>query len=180
MAEKIILVTGGSRSGKSSYAQKEAENISGKKLFIATCPAIDTEMDRRVAIHKEDRIGKGWETLEEETDLVNAIQTNHTASVMLIDCLTLWINNLLYKKSLISQRIDEQEVSFLCSNILKECNNYPGTVFFVTNEVGSGIVPESEYTRLYRDLVGRCNQVIAGSADQVILVSCGIPLFLKG
>jgi adenosylcobinamide kinase/adenosylcobinamide-phosphate guanylyltransferase len=176
---KVILVTGGSRSGKSFYAQKRAEEIAGRRVFMATCPKVDPEMDRRIEKHRLDRQGKGWFTIEEEIEIAAVLQANHDADVVLVDCLTLWINNLLYRGLESGGGIDEEEISHLCDEIVLECRRHPGTIFFVTNEVGSGIVPESPATRRYRDLVGRSNQCIARGADEVVLVSCGIPLKLK-
>lgn len=176
---RVILVTGGSRSGKSSYAQRRAEEAASKKLFVATSPNVDAEMNERIEKHKQDRLGKGWDTVEEQVNLTQVIDSNQDYKVILIDCLTLWINNLMFQEEEAQQDIDEKTVEKLCRKLSHCCTSHPGTIFFVTNEVGSGIVPESATTRLYRDLVGRCNQVIAAFADEVILVSCGIPLTLK-
>ncbi len=176
---KIILITGGSRSGKSRYAQQLAENLGQKKVFIATCPVFDSEMDTRIAKHKREREGKDWHTIEEETDLDLAIEKNAHYDVILIDCLTLWINNLLYASQREKRSISEKEIESLCAKIIKISKQHSGTIFFVTNEIGSGIVPDNETARHYRDLVGRCNQSMATGADEVILVSCGIPLTLK-
>lgn len=176
---RIILVSGGSRSGKSNYAQKKAETFDGPKLFIATCPRIDSEIDNRIEKHILDRQGKGWDTIEEQLDLARIIRENISSTVILVDCLTLWINNLLYDSNRRKKSVSEEDVVSRCMQILVDARNHHGTVIFVTNEVGSGIVPESPDTRLYRDLVGRCNQFVASRADEVVLVSCGIPLVLK-
>lgn len=175
----IVLVTGGARSGKSSYAEERAETISGNRLYVATCPRIDDEINARIAQHIAARKNKGWHTIEEEVELTRIIQENADADAILIDCLTLWINNLLYQASLQKVRPEEEQISILCRNLMKACLSHTGNIFFVTNEVGSGIVPESPESRLYRDLVGRCNQLIAAQADEVVLVSCGIPLIIK-
>lgn len=176
---QTILVTGGSRSGKSSYAQTRAEKCRGRKLFVATCPRIDKEMDARIANHKLERQGKNWHTIEEETHLAKIIDDNHASEVVLIDCLTLWVNNLLYGAQNTFECVDEDRMRWLCDDILQASCRHPGVIFFVTNEIGSGIVPEDSATRRYRDLVGRCNQCIAQEAEEVVLVSCGIPLRLK-
>ena len=176
---RIVLVTGGSRSGKSAYAQQRAEQNSGKKLYIATCPRVDDELDGRIKRHIEEREGKGWNTIEEQLALETIICQSTQYPTILVDCLTLWINNLLYHDSLSGLGINESHIEKLAKALITKCRENVEDVFFVTNEVGSGIVPESADTRLYRDLVGRCNQVIAQLADEVVLVSCGIPLRLK-
>lgn len=176
---KIILITGGSRSGKSALAQQRAEEDSDSRIFIATCPKIDGEMDERIAKHRRERHGKGWTTIEEEVEISSIIKKNLHIKTVLVDCLTLWINNLIYRHKTQESRVNEEDIITLCHELLTVSRHHPGTIFFVTNEVGSGIVPESCVTRHFRDLVGKCNQVMAKGADEVILVSCGIPLFLK-
>ncbi|MFT5698601.1 MAG: adenosylcobinamide kinase/adenosylcobinamide-phosphate guanylyltransferase [Desulforhopalus sp.] len=177
---KIILITGGARSGKSSYALEVCENISTKRLFIATCPVIDSEMTDRVIRHQEEREGRGWETVEcpIALDVVFREKTDNV-DVVLLDCVTLWVNNILYSY--------EQENTILSDFIIKEqtekwlkaASEIEGTVVCVTNEVGCGIVPENPLARKYRDLAGTVNQTIGKIADEVVLVSCGVPLYLK-
>ena len=94
---KIILITGGSRSGKSAYAQRLAEALPGPRAYVATCPVIDTETAERVKLHREARSASSWETIEEPVDLAGAIGRAATYRVLLVDCLTLWVNNLLYE-----------------------------------------------------------------------------------
>lgn len=176
MAE-IILITGGARSGKSRHAQQLGESLPGKKLFIATCPVIDAEMGKRIERHRQDRQGAGWQTVEETINLAQALTANPAAEVVLIDCLTLWINNLLFTDA--GNMLDEDAVSVQVSKLLAACAARPGVVIMVTNEVGLGIVPENILARRYRDLVGRCNQEIAAIADKVIMSICGIPVNIK-
>lgn len=177
---KIILVTGGARSGKSSYALQRAESVSTRRLFVATCPKIDSEMSERVRRHQQERDGRGWVTIESETDLA-AIFTNQVAGyeVVLIDCLTLWINNVLFSAEGQGMGIDDQRIGTLCQEWLEAAAHFSGTVICVTNEVGLGIVPDNTLARKYRDLVGTCNQTVGKAADEVILVTCGIPLHIK-
>lgn len=177
MAE-IVLVTGGSRSGKSRHAQELAVGLEGRKIFVATCPVVDAEMEERIRRHKDEREGKGWETIEESVDL-DGVLRRVEGGVLLVDCLTLWINNLMYEAEKREQEIGEDEVEQRCRRLLEACASRKGTVIFVTNEVGMGIVPENSLARLYRDLVGRCNQVVAAGADQVIFMVSGLPLKLK-
>ncbi len=179
MAE-VILFTGGARSGKSSLALKRAEGIGGRKLFVATCPVIDGEMSERVERHQRERSGRGWETIECERELASLFPTPaEQFQVVIIDCLTLWVNNLLYYAESASTTIDDDVVTAACDKWLAATEAYQGTLICVTNEVGLGIVPDNVLARRYRDLVGTCNQLIAAKAKEVILVSCGLPLHLK-
>jgi len=175
----VILISGGSRSGKSAFAQQMAEQIEGPRLFVATCPHTDPEMDERIRRHQQDRQGRGWHTAEEPLLLVEEIHSCKPGTTVLIDCLTLWINNLMYEAEQREQKIDEDQVVRQAEILGRAAGARQGTVIMVTNEVGSGIVPDNPMARLYRDLVGRCNQVVAWTADQVFLVSCGIPLQIK-
>ncbi|MBU0483545.1 MAG: bifunctional adenosylcobinamide kinase/adenosylcobinamide-phosphate guanylyltransferase [Proteobacteria bacterium] len=178
MAE-IILITGGARSGKSRYAQTRAEALPGVRAYIATCPVLDSEMGDRIKRHQKDRHGLGWQTIEETVDLAGLLATEDGFDLVLIDCLTLWINNLLYTEGTIPS-LNEDRISTLCHELIAVCRQRTGTVIMVTNEVGSGIVPENQVARRYRDLVGRCNQVIAAAADELVLVVCGQSLKIKG
>ncbi|CAK8719482.1 bifunctional adenosylcobinamide kinase/adenosylcobinamide-phosphate guanylyltransferase [Candidatus Electrothrix laxa] len=173
------LITGGSRSGKSAFAQQQAEQINAPRLFIATCPRIDPEMDERIHRHQQDREGLGWQTAEIPLRLAEELERTPAGTTVLIDCLTLWINNLMYEAEQKEQEISEGQMSALAEELARAARNHQGQVFLVTNEVGLGIVPDNPLVRRYRDLVGRCNQVIAAFADQVFLVSCGIPMRLK-
>ncbi|MCI5224102.1 MAG: bifunctional adenosylcobinamide kinase/adenosylcobinamide-phosphate guanylyltransferase [Candidatus Electrothrix sp. AR4] len=175
----IILITGGSRSGKSAFAQQQAEQINAPHLFIATCPRIDSEMDERIRRHQQDREGLGWKTAEIPLCLAEELQRTPAGTAVLIDCLTLWISNLMYEAEQEGREINEDKVITLAEELARSARNHQGRVFLVTNEVGLGIVPDNPMARRYRDLVGRCNQVIAAFADQVFLVSCGIPLRIK-
>ena len=176
MAE-IILVTGGARSGKSSHAQQLAEKHQGKKLFVATCPVTDPEMEERIKLHQADRQHGGWTTVEETVDLENPLKGHQEFQVVVVDCLTLWVNNLLFTDS--GNSLDEKTISLRAEKLLEVCLDRHGVVILVTNEVGLGIVPENPLARRYRDLVGRCNQVVGSAADRVILVTCGIPMNIK-
>jgi len=177
---RVILITGGSRSGKSAHAQKIAEKLRGPRLFVATCPVCDDEMQERVRMHRTKRRGRGWATVEEKTDLLAVLKGSKRYKVVLVDCLTLWVSNLLCEAEESGRTLTETAIRRRCRELLAACSRRTGTVLFVTNEVGMGVVPESALGRRFRDLAGRCNQVIAAGADDVQLLVCGIPASLKG
>ena len=170
----MIFVTGGARSGKSHFAQNLAHSIKGRKVFIATAEPLDQEMQERIATHRRER-PPGWDTVEEPRHLGKTVQEcAATYDILLIDCLTLWISNLLTINSL-EEPVIAREVHELVDSFRTERS----TVIVVSNELGMGIVPADSMTRLYRDIVGKANQAIASAADQVFLVVSGIPLKIK-
>lgn len=177
----IHLITGGCRSGKSGYAEQLAESVSELRTYIATCPIIegDDEMADRIAGHKTMRAGKGWETIEEPVLLVEAIRNSDPNAVVLVDCLTLWVNNLLFEAEKQQVSLGESDIVTRCNELKAACRTRISTTILVTNEVGMGIVPVDPMTRLYRDLVGRCNQCVAAFSDHVVLLASGLPLSLK-
>ena len=175
----IILITGGSRSGKSAYAQKTAESLPGPRAYVATCLVTDPEMAERVNRHRQARSASAWETIEEPVDLAGAIRRATAYRVLLVDCLTLWNNNLLAAAEERGESFTEEAMALHCREVLDACTAHPGAVIFVTNELGMGIVPENETARRFRDIAGRCNQEIAEAAGTAILVVSGIPLILK-
>ncbi len=168
--KKIIFITGGAKSGKSSFALKEASGISGKKAYIATAEALDEEMSNRIEQHKRLR-GKEWDTYEEPLRIAAIIKAigGHYA-VIVIDCLTLWLSNILH-----SGLDAETEIERLASS-LTECRS---SACIVSNEVGMGIVPENELARKFRDAAGMLNQKIAGTSDEVYMAVAGIPVRIK-
>ncbi len=174
----IILVTGGTRSGKSDYALQRGEACPGRHCFIATCNPVDPEMTRRVKKHQQTRSAEIWHTIEEDLYPGRSISAGDF-DVYLVDCLTLWISNLMaycaHEGSVCSADFLNAQVVGLLGAVRQAA----GTVIFVTNEVGMGVVPENDIARHYRDLVGMCNQLIAAQAKEVILVSCGLPLYIK-
>jgi adenosylcobinamide kinase / adenosylcobinamide-phosphate guanylyltransferase len=177
---RIVLVTGGCRSGKSAYAEFLAEAAPGRRAYVATCPVIDDELRQRVERHRQRRAAKQWATIEEQVDLEGAIRSASAYGVVLVDCLTLWINNLMYQAESEGRTFDETHAAARSSQVVAAALEHPGTVIFVTNEVGLGVVPENAAARQFRDLVGRSNQIFAAGAEFVALMSCGIPIFLKG
>jgi adenosylcobinamide kinase/adenosylcobinamide-phosphate guanylyltransferase len=176
---ELILITGGSRSGKSAHAQRLAESLPGPRAYLATCPVIDAETAERVRRHREARRASHWETIEEPLDLAGAIGRAAAFRVLLVDCLTLWVNNLLYEAGRRGEQFTEEDAERRCRELIAACDAFPGTVIFVTNEVGMGIVPEHEAARRFRDCAGRVNQALAAAAAEVSLLVSGIPLRLK-
>ncbi|MDM8550280.1 bifunctional adenosylcobinamide kinase/adenosylcobinamide-phosphate guanylyltransferase [Desulfobacterales bacterium HSG2] len=169
-----IFVIGGCRSGKSRHALEIAEQISeNNRIFIATCVPYDEEMRERVANHQKER-GPTWATLEAPILLPGAILENsRKAGVILGDCLTLWISNLLLDPNE-SERIDGHISELTQSLERAEC-----PVILVSNEVGGGIVPENKLARRFRDVVGAANQTVAACSDRVIWMVAGIPVPIK-
>ena len=175
----MVLVTGGCRSGKSAYAQRLAESLPSRRLFVATCPVTDEEMRLRIEMHQQSRLDRGWETVEEQVELATVFRRHGEYEVVLVDCLTLWVNNLMYYAEQAGRHISERDTAEICRELLTAARQRRGTVIFVTNEVGLGVVPDNPVARRYRDLVGRANQAIAAEADTVTLLICGIPWHLK-
>ncbi len=177
---KIILVIGGSRSGKSSYALDFGQSVPGPRTFIATCPTIDDEMIARIEAHQKERASGNWKTIEQEIDISRALATSKDSNVIVVDCLTLWINNIMYQSKTKLEDLSETYMIKLSNEVINISRILPGMTIFVSNEVGMGIIPGDTQTRLYRDLVGRCNQVFAAGADAVVHMVCGIANFIKG
>jgi adenosylcobinamide kinase/adenosylcobinamide-phosphate guanylyltransferase len=163
---RVSLVLGGARSGKSAFAEKLIEASDGG-IYLATAEARDPEMIARIAQHQARR-GNLWRTVESPDDLVGPLQRE--GRPMLIDCLTLWLSNLM-----------ERDADFDAeSRRLTDClATTEGPVVLIANEVGLGIVPDNALARRFRDAAGRLNQQIAACADQVIFVAAGLPLRLK-
>ncbi len=170
----MIFITGGCRSGKSRYALQFANQHFSKKLFLATCEVLDEEMAQRVENHKKAR-GPEWQTIEEPIEIANKItKYGNDAGVILIDCLTLWLYNLLMRWDNDLRMIEETEKLI---NVIKQSQT---SFILVSNEVGMGIVPSDPLSRRYRDLLGTMNQRVAEALDTVIFMVSGIPIFLKG
>ncbi len=168
----ITFVLGGARSGKSRYALNLAENHSGSKAYIATATALDEEMRERIERHKQERSGE-WITFEEPVNIPSLISNiNRNYDVILLDCLTLWLSNIL-----LSEKDVEIEIKRLIDVLFTSRN--ASSIFIVSNEVGTGIVPENALSRRFRDIAGFTNQKIAEIADEVYFVIAGIPLRIK-
>jgi adenosylcobinamide kinase/adenosylcobinamide-phosphate guanylyltransferase len=184
----ITFVLGGARSGKSRFALEKASAYKGKKIYIATAQAIDDEMKERIEKHKKERSGE-WATFEEPLNISILISDIHRSyDVILLDCLTLWLSNLMTRRQNTEDRTQTIEIeleNFLDAvKSLKSssvCDLASGlcSLFVVSNEVGLGIVPDNALSRRFRDLSGYLNQRVAAIADEVYLVTAGIPLKIK-
>ena len=172
MVKNIELVLGGARSGKSCYAEQQAKSSLQEVIYIATATVYDDEMADRVQRHKDDR-PSNWRTIEEPIQLAAMLQ-EHAAEdkCILVDCLTLWVTNLLMLED--DQRFEAEKQALL--NILPEL---PGQILLVSNEVGQGIVPLGELSRRFVDESGWLHQAIAALATDVTLVVAGIPMPVK-
>ncbi|GIW36175.1 MAG: adenosylcobinamide kinase/adenosylcobinamide phosphate guanyltransferase [Meiothermus sp.] len=168
MEARLILVTGGARAGKSAFAQEWAQALGEPVSFIATAQALDEEMRQRIARHQAER-PPSWETLEEPLEVPQAL-ARALGRVVLLDCLTLWVSNLM---------LAGREVLPELENLLALWTETGKTLLVVSNEVGMGIVPDNALARRYRDLLGAANRRIAEEADVVYLLVAGIPLKLK-
>lgn len=177
---RVLLVTGGARSGKSAYAMRRALDLPRPRAYVATCPVIDAEMERRIQRHRAQRDPAEWTTIEAPLHLEAALRDSAHFSVRLVDCLTLWVNNLLFEEERLPQPLDEDAMAQRGRTLLDAAASLPGHVIFVTNETGMGIVPENALSRRYRDLAGRLNQTIAAGAHEAVLTVAGLPLHLKG
>lgn len=170
---KIIFILGGARSGKSSYALKLAKKSRKKVVFIATCQSLDKEMAKRIKSHKESR-PKNWQTFEEPYKVAGLLnELRGRAGIILLDCLTLLVSNLMLKGW--KNKNIENEIN----DILKALSKAKGEAIIVSNEVGLGIVPDNKLGRHFRDVAGKMNQVVAKSADKVFFMLSGIPMKLK-
>jgi adenosylcobinamide kinase / adenosylcobinamide-phosphate guanylyltransferase len=169
------LIVGGCRSGKSRHALELGDAMLGRrKLFVATCVPQDQEMRERVDRHKEER-GSHWQTLEAPLDLPDALSRHGPrADLVIVDCLTLWISNLMLAHAGDAHAID-RHIDQLCAVL----NRPPCPMILVTNEVGAGIVPENRLARHFRDWVGRANQRAAAACRQVIWMVAGIAVPVK-
>lgn len=166
------LVLGGARSGKSKYAESLFEGCK-KALYVATASSFDNDLEmlERIRIHKNRR-GKLWKTIEEPLNITDVISDNKSFDrPILVDCLTIWVSNLMYFKLSI-----EKEVEKLTGLIERT----PGGVIFVSSEVGFGIVPLEAISREFRDNMGYVNQAVANSCERVVLVVAGLKLVMKG
>ena len=165
----VILITGGARSGKSKRAESRARAFAGRPVYVATAEALDAEMEKRIATHRARR-GTEWIEREVPLDLVQALVDSDGGGARLVDCLTLWLSNLMHA---------ERDWSRAVTELADALPRLGSPVVFVTNEVGLSIVPDNALARSFRDAAGIMNQTIAAVADEVEFVVAGLPMKLK-
>ena len=173
----LILVTGGSRSGKSGFALETARRFEGRRVFLATAQASDEEMKRRIQAHRESRPAD-WSVVEEPSEVPKALRAAlgpGGAGVVIVDCITIWMSNLLLQ----DESFGESEAAARAQELAAAANGTAHGVIAVTNEVGSGVVPDNALARRFRDCAGRANQVLAREAAEVFLCVSGIAVAIK-
>lgn len=167
---RVALVLGGARSGKSAYAETLTRDLArgGRPLYLATAEARDDEMRARIALHRARR-GADWDTIEEPLRLTDALRA-HAGRVVLVDCLTLWLTNLM---------LGGHDVAAARDGLLAALAERSAPIVLIANEVGLGIVPDNALARAFRDEAGLLNQAVARVADTVVLLAAGLPLVMK-
>ncbi len=186
---RLLLISGGARSGKSTFAENYAKTSGREVVYVATSQALDEEMRERVKAHRRSRPST-WPTVEEPYALEKVLwhYGRCRERLLLVDCLTLWLSNILLQQvGFNGERLaDKKPGSIIIGDIITRARNaavlaakVPAEVVLVTNEVGMGLVPESSLARLYRDLSGKVNQAFAAEADEVYMLVSGLPLRLK-
>lgn len=172
---KVILVLGGIRSGKSSYAEGIACSFGGKRVYLATANANSCGMEERVEVHRSRR-GDDWQVMEEQVEIASLLRNigaeSRESTAVLVDCLTVWLGNLLHYNLDIQGKIDELLGGLKASDL--------GVIVLVSSEVGQGIIPENALARQFCDEIGLLNQRVAAIADEVVMVVAGIPIKIKG
>jgi adenosylcobinamide kinase/adenosylcobinamide-phosphate guanylyltransferase len=178
-ASRIVVVGGGARSGKSRFALSRAMQLGARRVFVATAEALDDEMRSRIARHAEER-GRAFTTVEEPRRLAEAITAAAPdTDVVLVDCITLWLSNLLIAGSPDVERPDVAVVEQPIADLVAALRRRTCHVVLVSNEVGLGIVPMAPLSRAYRDAVGRAHQALAAVADELYLAAMGVILRLR-
>ena len=174
LKQGCVLIIGGAKSGKSRFALDFCQQTGKELIFLATAQAKDQEMAERIRRHQKER-GRNWLTIEEPLDIVGRIREfDNPNTVILLDCLVLWMNNLYMKYGDDFKSID-QEIDTLVNHLLK----VRGLVVIVSNELGMSIIPDNPLAREFRDRIGILNQRIAGLSQKVVMMTAGLPLILK-
>ncbi|MFI5014121.1 MAG: bifunctional adenosylcobinamide kinase/adenosylcobinamide-phosphate guanylyltransferase [Hyphomicrobiales bacterium] len=170
MLQRLTLVLGGARSGKSRQAEALVTSVPPPWRYVATAQALDEEMRERIALHRQRR-GAGWETHEAPVDLAEAVERlGREAAPILVDCLTLWLTNLM---------IGGHDMAAACAKLEAALDAARAPIVLVANEVGLGIVPENALARRFRDEAGRLNQRLAARADRVLFMVAGLAMQAK-
>jgi adenosylcobinamide kinase/adenosylcobinamide-phosphate guanylyltransferase len=167
----LTLVLGGAASGKSAFAEKLVRQSGLAKVYIATAEAHDDEMRDKIAMHRADRSGQGWRTVEAPLNMARALAQLDAEEVALVDCVTFWLSN-----QMLSDADWDEELDILGEVLVQ----LPAPVVLVSNEVGSGVVPDNALARQFRNAQGRSNQRLARLCDLVVQVTAGLPMVLKG
>ena len=175
---QTIFITGGARSGKSAFAEQVAQQFGTNLGYLATAQPMDGEMDERISLHRQRR-GPHWSTLEEPLQLSHMLEEcDGRFQAILVDCITLWVTNLLFHYEAAGEAVEERITEDLL-RLTGTLRKMVTPVILVSNEIGMGIVPDNALSRLFRDLAGTANQRLAAVADDVHLVISGIPLKIK-
>lgn len=178
----VELFLGGARSGKSSFAEQQAlqyyqgNERTGQLHYVATATPFDEEMTQRI-IHHQQRRGSEWKNHEAPLALARQLRQFKQHDIVLVDCLTLWINNVIYNQG---EPITEKQISGQVAELITELETSSATILCVSNEVGLGIVPMGQVSRLFVDHAGWMNQAIAQIAQRVVFMAAGLPMYLKG
>jgi adenosylcobinamide kinase/adenosylcobinamide-phosphate guanylyltransferase len=173
---RLVLVLGGARAGKSTYALRLAQESNGSVCFIATAQAFDDDMSTRIDRHRKERPSH-WQTIEEPYQINHALADASESAVVIVDCLTLFVSNWLLRED--DENRCEQILREITADFLSTAQQQRQTIICVANEVGLGVVPETRLGRTFRDLLGRVNQDFAQAADEVSLLVAGIKMKLK-
>ena len=175
---RTIFITGGTRSGKSVFAEKVALEYGTPLGYLATAQPLDNEMDQRIHLHRQRR-GNAWQTIEEPLLLEETLRRlDGRFNAILVDCVTLWLTNMLLRHETMGQGIESRILNEV-ERLATALPTLATPLILVSNEVGMGIVPEHRLGRLFRDIAGQANQILAATADEAWLVASGIPLRLK-
>lgn len=173
MANKIAFITGGARSGKSAFAEQIAAEQGGTRAYLATAQALDAEMVARIEHHRKRR-GSTWDTYEEPLAIADLVlRLNGKYQVLLLDCLTLWLSNIIARTD------DDVAVISQVDGLAAAFRRFDGMAIIVSNEVGLGIVPDNPLARRFRDVAGLANQRFARDADEAYFLAAGIPVRIK-
>jgi adenosylcobinamide kinase/adenosylcobinamide-phosphate guanylyltransferase len=173
-AKESVLVLGGARAGKSAYALQRAQEWEGRLVYLATAEAKDEEMRKKIASHRAKRRSRRWETIEEPLEVVWRLkELDDRIGAVVLDCVTVWVANALLNKQ-------QDELENQVAELVEEIPLFPFHFLAVSNEVGLGVVPDTPLGREYRDLLGTVNQRLARTCKEVVFMTAGLPLKVKG